>query len=426
MSAVPLIRAGIVGCGKRGVICLAGQMARSFSETGFVVAALCDRNLERLVSATRMLAREYAAHGVVCAPRHYLDFRQLVADPAVDVVIVTTPQYVHLEPTLAALAARKTLYLDKPIAHDLSDALAIVRAAHRAGRPVLMGFTRRYEAVWNRAHALLREGAIGDLAMMLLRAVIPYHVYFHGFHRRREFSGDALNDKASHHFDVFNWFAGGPAQSLSGFGGLRVFRPDPAAPRRCGECQRDCPYRRATGGGQDALVAFLGDTSWDRETDPEFMDDLCVYAPGADILDHATIQVRYENGIAASLFYCLFGPHAPDEETFELVGTKGRLIISRHRGTIDLIGDHGRRRETIDARDEHFGTTHFGADLQLVRRLRQFHEGSPPNVGVDEGLAATRMVVAALRSIDGGGQLVNLSDLPAPPPAPTALVDATP
>jgi len=111
------------------------------------------------------------------------------------------------------------------------------------------------------------------------------------------------------------------------------------------------------------------------------------------------------------LFYTLFGPHADDEETFELVGTKGRLIIKRHTGEIDLIADHETRREVIDCRTDEFHTSHFGADLRLVRQMRQFYDGQPPAVGVPEGLEATRMVMAALKSLDDDGRVVDMQEI---------------
>ena len=106
------------------------------------------------------------------------------------------------------------------------------------------------------------------MAMMQIRTVVPYHVYFHTWHRRRAWSGGALNDKSSHHFDVFNWFARARADRTHGFGGRRVYVAEEDSPTRCRECERECPYRvtaSRTSQSPDE-VADMGRDSWSEET----------------------------------------------------------------------------------------------------------------------------------------------------------------
>ena len=99
-----------------------------------------------------------------------------------------------------------------------------------------MGFTRRYEQPWIELYNLLKSGVIGDLKMMLIRSVIPYTHYFMTWHRTRALSGGALNDKASHYTDVFNWFAGGHCLQVNAFGGRNLFEVREDAPEFCAVC----------------------------------------------------------------------------------------------------------------------------------------------------------------------------------------------
>ena len=112
------------------------------------------------------------------------------------------------------------------------------------------------------------------------------------------------------------------------------------------------------------------------------------------------------------VFYSIFGPHADDQETMELVGTTGRIRLVRHTGTLDVVRERGAEREALDLRDEGLGGSHFGADEELIRELRRFCDGAPPLVSARSGLEATRMVVAALRSMDQGGVVVELDEIP--------------
>ncbi len=241
--------------------------------------------------------------------------------------------------------------------------------------------------------------------MILLRSVIPYTRYLQLWHRKSALSGGALNDKGSHHFDVLNWIAKSRAVSVSAIGGRSaIFAPDPDVPERCSECDRDCPYRRhETLVDRFEGVGAVANASWSAAERVEDRNDTCVYRPGSDIDDHAIVTVRFENGIAACLFFSIFGPWAEDQETLEIVGSTGRLRMERHSGAIDVVADHGRRHETVTFADPDRASTHFGADLELVRTLRRFCDGEAPPVGVREGLASLRIVLAAQESLRNGG-----------------------
>jgi predicted dehydrogenase len=411
----PTIGVGIIGLGVRGLYSIARNMAEHFPETGFEIVALADRNPGRMVEARAAIRQRYAAQGVEVAPALYADGLELIEDPRVELVVITSITDTHREFAVPALHAGKKVYCDKPLAQDAEDAVAIVEAEAETENPLIMGFTRRYESAWRRAYALLQEGAIGKLVMLQVRNVIPYHRYLTAWWRRRAWSGGALNDKGSHLFDVFNWFTGSRAVKVHGFGGRSVIEPDPEAPPRCRLCHRDCPYRRrepesAAPAARD-LQAHFG-PSWLAEQEEKHMDDVCVYAPGSDLYHNGSIHVSYANGVIASYFYTIFGPPAEDQETLELVGTNGRMILTRRRGELDIVTDHGATRRLLDCRDEHFADSHFGADIALVKELRRFCEGAPPTVSARAGLEATRMVMAALRSMDAGGVTVALSEIP--------------
>ena len=410
------INVGIIGLGVRGLYSIARPMAETFPETQFNITALCDRNPQRMVEAEALLQPLYAAHGVQIMPKLYKNGQDLIQDDNVDLVVITSITDTHREFAVPALHAGKKVYCDKPLAQDVADAIAIVEAETQTQNPLIMGFTRRYETAWLKAYELLNAGAIGKLAMLQVRNIIPYHRYLTAWWRRREWSGGALNDKGCHLFDVFNWFTQSHAVSVHGFGGRSMIQPDPDAPARCSECVRECPFRRRQGNMPAAATApdmlMHTEPSWMQEVEEKYMDDVCVYAPGADLYHNGNIHFAYENGVIASYFYTIFGPEADDQETLELVGSKGRLILTRHTGKLDLVTDYGKRHEIHDCRDENFADTHFGADIALVQELRRFCEGAPPTVSARAGLEATRMVDASFRSMDAGGITVAMTDVP--------------
>lgn len=410
MTSNNTIGVGVIGLGVRGTGAIGLNMIRTCKETGFRITALCDRNVDRMGEVREALVRLYAEQGVTADPQCYADGRNLIAAPEVDLVMITSITDTHRQFAVPALRSGKKVYCDKPLAQNVEDAEAIVAAEAETGNRLIMGFTRRYEAPWQKAYELLQQGAIGELRMMQVRDVIPYYRYLTAWWRRREWSGGALNDKGSHLFDVFNWFSGSRARKIHGFGGQSMIAPDPTAPPRCSVCDRDCPYRRREKGGAPAAPgtrAHFG-PSWQAETEEKYMDDVCVYAPGTDLYHNASIHLTYENDVIASYFYTIFGPDTKDQETFELIGTNGRILLNRHAGTLDVATDYGDHHEVIDCRTERFMSSHFGADIALIEELRRFYDGAPPTVSARDGLDATRLVMAALASMDAGGKVIDL------------------
>lgn len=416
----------VIGAGERGVYVLGARTAEYGRETGLVVRVLCDTNLDRAREAREYLLGLYRRHGVEGDIEVEADFRTAIGRPDIDTVFVTNYTAAHREPTTAALAAGKQVYLDKPMATTLDDAEAIVAAERQARRPVIMGFTRRYESSWRRLVEMLREGAIGSLQAVLLRSVIPYARYLQRWHRDHKRSGGALNDKVSHYFDALNWIVGSPATSISADGGRSdVFAPDPTAPKRCRDCDRICPFRalpspqvpdigtvyRLDPDYRKQDVGIFTRQSWRTAEAEDARIDNCVYSPDADIIDHALVTIRYQSGVKASLFWTIFGPSAEDEETIELVGSTGRARLTRHTGSIDLIRNYGESHEVIDARGPHFESSHFGADIELLREIRRHADGARPVAGTADGLRSLQMVLATERSIAAGGSPVEL-----PPP----------
>jgi len=91
------------------------------------------------------------------------DWRVLVNDPAVDVVSITTPNNLHHEMTLAAIAAGKHVYCEKPLALTLEQATDMAQAATRAGVKTMVGYNYIKNPAFLHAQKLVRDGAIGDI-----------------------------------------------------------------------------------------------------------------------------------------------------------------------------------------------------------------------------------------------------------------------
>lgn len=95
-------------------------------------------------------------------PKGVKDFRRALEDPAVDAVIVATPNHWHAAATIIALAAGKHVYVEKPCSHTGEEGEAMIRAAHSAGKVVQVGTQRRSGTIYTQMVQRVRGGVIGD------------------------------------------------------------------------------------------------------------------------------------------------------------------------------------------------------------------------------------------------------------------------
>lgn len=91
------------------------------------------------------------------------DWRELIADPAVEVVSVTTPNAFHAETAIAALQAGKHVWCEKPMAVALADAERMVAAAQAAGKTAVLGYNYIQNPLIRQIGAILAEGTIGTV-----------------------------------------------------------------------------------------------------------------------------------------------------------------------------------------------------------------------------------------------------------------------
>src|SRR4051794_21877630 len=88
---------------------------------------------------------------------------QLIARDDIDAVIITTPQYAHVNEALAAAARDKHLFVEKPMTTTVADAEAIIEICEKRGLALSVGYQQRYRPVPHATYDLIRAGAIGQV-----------------------------------------------------------------------------------------------------------------------------------------------------------------------------------------------------------------------------------------------------------------------
>lgn len=144
---------GVIGVGGRGNNHLETLKHIQETDKTIEIRAVCDVYRPRLERA----AARYGAAA-------YMDHRELLADPAVDVVTIATPDHIHGYQALDAIAAGKDVYCEKPVTHwrqfELTKKLA--RAVAESGRVFQCGTQGMSDSAWKQIGQLVREGIIGQ------------------------------------------------------------------------------------------------------------------------------------------------------------------------------------------------------------------------------------------------------------------------
>lgn len=145
-----IIRWGIIGCGNVTEVKSGPGLQQA---TNSALVAVMRRDGE--------LAQDYAArHGV---PRWYDDADRLINDPEVDAVYIATPPNAHADYTKRVAAAGKPVYVEKPMALNHAECLAMIAACEAAGVPLWVAYYRRRLPRFLKAKELIETGAIGTV-----------------------------------------------------------------------------------------------------------------------------------------------------------------------------------------------------------------------------------------------------------------------
>lgn len=219
-----MIRAGVIGCGYQGQ----AHLEELAGADGVEIVAIADLDERRLTEAGDRF-------GV--AQRHR-DADGLLGQ-GLDLITVCTMPNTHRDLVVAALEDGAHVFCEKPLARNAAEAAAMVRAAERTGRLLIVGYNMRYMGATSAVLRFMEEGLLGDLVCargFMLADEVPWW----GRHYSKELSGGgAINSTAVHMLDLLMWLAGNPRPLTATASMATVF-----------------PRKRAQGAPAEAAAAY--------------------------------------------------------------------------------------------------------------------------------------------------------------------------
>jgi predicted dehydrogenase len=291
------------------------------------LVAILDKNPGRLNVSKARSATNKAKAPAVFGPE---DFDRMIREAKPDVVIVTVPDSLHDDYIVRAMEAGCDAVSEKPMTTTPEKVARIVDAKKRTGRNFRVTHNYRYAPARTQIKDLLMNGEIGDVLSVDFQWLLNTHHgadYFRRWHSQKEISGGLMIHKASHHFDLVNWWLGAVPVSVRAAGKKEFYTPQMA--KRMGlqshhERCRTCPEKdKCTFYLDLAAEPRLKRLYLDNEHHDGYFRDRCVWRPDINIEDTMNVIVTYDTG--ATLSYSLNAFNSWEGYTIAFNGTKGRI-----------------------------------------------------------------------------------------------------
>ena len=434
-------RYALVGTGSRARM-FVDPLVTTYRGDGELVA-LCDPNPAHSTTTTSGSKGNWAI--TVCRRTLPTTSMRWYGTQTPDTVIVTTIDAFHHEYVIRAMELGCDAVTEKPMTVDDEKCRAMLDAVERTGRDLRVTFNYRWSPGTTMVKKVLLDGAIGDVLHVDMEYLLDTSHgadFFRRWHREKKNSGGLLVHKATHHFDLVNWWLDAVPETVFGWGKLAFYGRENAEMRGM-----KVEYERYSGHdiSDDPFAIDLSADErltrlyYDAEQYDGYQRDRNVFGDGITIEDTNSLLVKYRTGVVLNYSLNAYLPR----EGFNVVfnGTKGRIEYEEEHAS-GVVPGQKRDREhqwmsklrVLPMFGEPYEVSipiaegaHGGGDPPLQAQL---FSGAPPpdpwgrNAGHGQGAASVLVGIAANRSLETGrpvrvgelcpalGEATRLSELP--------------
>ncbi len=304
-------------------------LAKDFADTS-EITAFCDVNHLRLAYAQKNLMENFGYQKVNLYGAD--EFDKMIEIEKPDCVIVTSIDRTHHKYIIRAMELGCDVISEKPMTTDNVKCQQIIDTIKRTGKHLRVSFNYRYAPHHSQVRRLMMEGVIGDVKQVHFEWLLDTSHgadYFRRWHRDKRNSGGLLVHKATHHFDLVNFWLGTRPKQVFAFGDLMFYGRENAENRGItkfyyrahgSENAKDDPFALKMEGKENMENLYLNAESADG-----YLRDQSVFGDGISIEDVMNVLVKYESGAIMSYSLNAFSP----KEGFRVVftGTKGRMEV---------------------------------------------------------------------------------------------------
>lgn len=308
------LKVALVGTGVRGISFWGKRLVDEYSDI-LEFVGLSDINPGRLAFGKKHI-------GTNC--KTFVNFDEMMHEAKPDLLIVTTKDSTHHEFIVKGLDYGVDVLTEKPLTTDETKCQAILDAEERSKKKLIVGFNYRWSPYATKIKELLTHEKIGKLTSVDFHWYLnTYHgaSYFRRWHALKESGGSLWVHKATHHFDLLNWWINSDPDEVFAYGDLEHYgKNGPQQGDKCRTCehQKTCDFYWDITKNQHYMDLYA-----DHEKHDGYIRDNCLFRDEIDIYDKMSAQVKYKNNVTLNYSLTTYSPYEGWRVSFN--GTKGRI-----------------------------------------------------------------------------------------------------
>ena len=327
---------------KIGVVGLGNRIAHVFYELKQI------NNKAELVAYVdpQPIGKNYAIKNNFFPTKNYLTLGEMISNESLDLLMIGSPNHLHLEHIKEGLNAGLKIFAEKPIVVDENQTFELAKLIKEFGsNQILVGLVLRYSQHARSVRDLLNKNLIGNVVSIeASEHIMPWHggFFMRNWRRKEKYSGGFILEKCCHDIDFYSMIVKSRPTKVASFGGRHSFIPENQPKESIQE------YTKYNLEG------------WEARKE--------VFDSDADIVDHQVAIIEYENGATLAFHTNM---RVPDEfRRFAVIGTNGMVEGDFVRGYLKA---HDQKNNII--LDENYGAAfgeikgHYGADSLMLKDI---------------------------------------------------------
>jgi len=308
------LKVALIGTGIRGITFWGKRLVDEYSDI-LEFVGLSDSNSSRL---------QYGKNYIGAACPTFDNFETMVSTTRPDLIIVTTVDATHHEFIIKGLEMGCDVLTEKPMTTDEVKCQAILEAEKKSNKNLIVGFNYRWSPYATKIKELLLNDTIGKLTSVDFHWYLnTYHgaSYFRRWHGEMEKGGSLWVHKATHHFDLLNWWIDSEPSEVFAYGDLEFYgKNGPFRGKNCRDCEHtaNCDFHWDILKDNTAKKLYV-----DHEHEDGYIRDNCLFREEIDIYDKMSAQVKYANNTTLNYSLTTYSPFEGWRVAFN--GTEGRI-----------------------------------------------------------------------------------------------------
>ena len=329
---------------KIGAVGLGNRIAHVFHELSQI-----NKNAELISYVDPLpIGKEYAQKHNFFPSKNYSNLKEMLNNEKLDLLMVGSPNHLHLEHIKVGLNSGIKIFAEKPIVVDEDQSFELAKLLGEFGHnEVLVGLVLRYSKHARSVRELIKTNVLGNIiSIEASEHIMPWHggFFMRNWRRKEKFSGGFMLEKCCHDLDFYNMIVGCRPKKVASFGGRNSFIPKNTPSENLDEFSKYNSF------------------GWESETK--------VFDSDADIVDHQVAIIEYENGATLAFHTNM---RVPDEfRRFAVIGTNGMVEGDFVRG---FLKAHDQKNNIVLDKDygAAFGASkgHYGADNLMLKDINQ-------------------------------------------------------